>query len=725
MKNKKVWCSAILVLVFVAFSVSLSLIVQPSKAATQSVTRYVSSTGNDSGDCISSSTPCRTLQYAANRSVSGDRILVAGGTYNYNSSVNNPCPSWTNSIVCFINKNLTILGGFSNNNWSFSDPEANPTIIDGQNSHRGVVAVGYKTSNAYTLEMQDITIQNCLGTGAPAPFETSGIGGGMLVQHAAVILRDMTFKNNKAVGANTNSGDGGAADGAALRLESTPSGTTSLIQRVVFDSNQSLGGAGPDRGGIAFGALFVYDASAVVEDAIFTNNLAQAGNSTGVGVSNRDGLRADALGGGVSINSGQLTLRNVKVTDNKVRGGNAGKYGGGAFGAGIFAEGVNPVLSTITMSDVYVSNNTATAGNALTGGNATGGGIAVSDSLVTIERVEAIANSAIGGSSTGSGNAGIGAGGGIYLATSRTGIPQATINNIVIADNFASQGIGLTSPGNGSGGGIVFQGVTANMKHVTVARNRIEPPLILGQGIMLLVSPLSSGSVPSIVNIENSVISDHTYGDVKAAAVVVNQGNTLNFSRGMFSGNNDDTNADGVPVPAGSINGIGTMVSASSVGYVSPGAPNYNYHLRVDSAAKDQALQTMLNDDINGQNRPYQSSSDFGADEYWPIPFNVVPGDGNLRLDWSSGMDTLKGGVNSYSVLVDCTGGGNPPVQGDCGVPINTETATDLFLTGLSNFTEYRVTVFAYDSSQNLVASSDPVSAFPTDLAIYVPLVVK
>ena len=59
--------------------------------------RYVDTAGSDSSDCSDSLSPCATLQYAVNQSVSLDTINISAGTYSV-------------SGVVTINKTLTILG---------------------------------------------------------------------------------------------------------------------------------------------------------------------------------------------------------------------------------------------------------------------------------------------------------------------------------------------------------------------------------------------------------------------------------------------------------------------------------------------------------------------------------------------------------------------------------------------------------------------------------------
>lgn len=588
--------------------------------------RYVAQTGTDSGDCRSPLFPCRTIQYAVNQADSGDTILVAGGIYTYTATVD-PCPFLqTRAVVCFVDKRLTLRGGYSASNWSYADPNANLTVIDGQNAYRGVAAIGYNTTTAH-LEMQGFTIQNCRAQGPTylSPYDPSGVGGGMLVQHASVVLKDVTFRNNKAIGQTTSSGAGGQADGAALRIEEPPPGTVSILQRVVFDRNESYGGGGPERGGVAFGALFVYKAHVIIEDSVFTNNLAKAGNSAGSGVFGSP-PNADALGGGIAIQYGTVTLRRVTVTGNRVQGGQATQVGGGAFGGGVFVENFGDPGTSVTIVDSYIANNLAVGGTGAEGGQAAGGGIDVDSSNITIERTYIISNSVLGGHST-NGYGGIGAGGGMYIFPGWPGAYQATLNNVVIAWNVASQGNGTPHAGYGGGGGVVIHGVNATMQHVTIAHNRLGSPLVLGQG--LLVQPWPSPSNPqreAFVNLNYSVIANHTEGGAGAAAIVVQQGSSLTFQQGLFAANTRNTNENGYPVAAGNINGLNTMQSAVSAGFISANPPFYNYHLRVDSPAVNKGTGSSLTNDIDRQPRPYADRVDFGADEYHPFGLAVIPG---------------------------------------------------------------------------------------------------
>lgn len=590
-------------------------------ASPNATTRYVSAMGGaDVGDCSTSVSPCKTIQYAVRQSVSGDTIKVAQGTYNYSMACNSVFNPNTPAVVCFVDMSLTILGGYSTSNWSSASPNANPTIIDGQNLYRGVAVIGANTQTT-NLDMEGFTIQNCKATGPtyPPPInDPSGVGGGMWVTRGAVTLRDIFFKNNQAVGAITSTGAGGDGVGAGLRIESSPIGTSSLLERVSFTGNVSQGATGPDRGGIAYGAMFVYNSSVTVNQASFLNNQAFAGSSSGSG--NSGCCTSEALGGGVGVELGSnVVLRRVTVSGNQVVGGNAGTNAGGGYGAGIFAENA----SRISIFDSSITNNSASGGNAVNGGPSAGGGIMTQDAAqAIIDRVQVISNSVSGGNSTnGLGASGPAEGGGIFIFSMGSSSPPAAITNTIISDNYVAGGSVGTNP-SGGGGGISIQGAQAYLTHVTIARNRLGPSLVSGLGLLVLPWPPTGQSATA--NVNYSIIADHTTSGAGGSAVLVQPNATLNLNLGLFAGNSKNTNSDNLPTASGIYNGLGTMLNSSAVGFVSPGSPNYNYHINASSPAKDKAVGSLTPDDFDGQSRPFNNISDIGADEYWTPQSNFL-----------------------------------------------------------------------------------------------------
>ncbi|MFQ5613915.1 MAG: hypothetical protein ACE5H9_17475, partial [Anaerolineae bacterium] len=78
-------------------------------------------------------TPCfGDIQAAVNAAAAGDEILVAAGTYTSLDTTGG------HTETVFLNKSVTLRGGYTTTNWTASDPQANPTVIDPQGQGRGV-----------------------------------------------------------------------------------------------------------------------------------------------------------------------------------------------------------------------------------------------------------------------------------------------------------------------------------------------------------------------------------------------------------------------------------------------------------------------------------------------------------------------------------------------------------------------------------------------------------
>ena len=476
----------------------------------------------------------------------------------------------------------------------------------------------------------------------------------------------------------------------------------------------------PERGGEVFGALFINRVYVTIEDSSFTNNVAEAGDSTVPEFMPQPGDQ-----------SGRRTWwrdhRNECRTDHDTDNVTGNEISGGeclqpvtearAFGGGIFVEGVNDGLglymSTINMSDCYVAENLGTSGSAGTGGKTAGGGFDSVDSQVTIDRSQFINNSIIGGSTIGTGYSGNGSGGGLFIWALRDSMPQATLTNVVIADNYANQGSGSNTTWHGGGGGLFIWGIDAEIRHATFARNRLGPEMTNGEAFYLDTALFHH----AIVSIYDSIISDHNLGLVSASLGNVNTNNTLNLSRGIFAANGSNT-ISGV----GIVNG--TYTAVSSAGYISSGSTQYNYHLRSDSPAEDAATSSPTNEDFESQSRPYGSSRDYGADEYHPFPLFAGIGDGTLQVDWTSEIAYLEGGIDHYKLTVTCEAGASAPDQVSCGGGgIDVGQVTHLTLTGLTNGKIYSIQIKAYDSSNVMIATSNAIDVVPTDLRFFIPLI--
>ena len=673
-----------------------------SLAQTSPAIIRVAASGSDTGTCGSAAAPCRTIQYAVNQAGPGATIRVAQGTYVATTTCLTPTGT---AVVCILNKHLTILGGYTTSNWSVADPQAHPTIIDGQDNHRGIHLWGATTGEA-TLYLAGFTIQNGRAQGATSggDSQTFAFGGGMLADRSQVILKQVLFRNNQAIGGSTGSGHGGAAGGGGLALRDAPAGTS--LEEVLFEDNEARGGAGPNRGGFAIGGgLFTFRSAIIGAHLTFTNNRSVAGSTGGSGSSG--GEYADAQGAGAAFQVGShALLQHVSVTGNVATGGNAPNgNAGGAFGAGIFIE----LASTVNLADADLRDNVARGGNganqASNASLAIGGGLTSSNSNVIINRTTVVNNTAQGGN--GDNFQGAAGGGGIAIQR-LNGQTAVSVSNSVIADNVAAVGSGAWV--GGGGGGLYLQGTDATIVHTTLARNRLSSANMQGKGIVLL-----AGATASVASLANSIVAEHSQ-HLGTAALHVQPGNTMTIQRALFTGNGTDTGG------GGTINGLGSLI-AGPANFVSPGTPSYDYHILGTSAARDQATNSTTPVDIDNESRASFAVADLGADEYAPIVLAVLPaGNGTLTLRWQTNTDLIAG-VDHYRIIYSREAGASAPNEGSS--PINAGIQSSFTLTGLTNDKAYTFTVEARDNAGNVLALSNTVSARVVNHFVYVPVVFK
>lgn len=611
--------------------------VRPKKKPTATPTRYryrpsldgledrlapatfaVAPTGQDAAGFGTATAPFRTIQFALNQAASGDTILVATGTYTYNpaTDITSPQPPQgigaTAAVVVF-NKQINLFGGFSTSDFNNSRPDVNPTIIDGGGQVRGILVTS--TGAPTSINLNGFTVQNSVGRPSnnlaiSDPNErTSAFGGGMFVDAASATIRNVVFQNNQSVGNATNTADGGRGSGGGLAIRNAPSGAVNTIENVSFVSNQARGGNGQTRGGFALGGgMFVFNATVNGSGLTFRDNVAQAGVGGGTGQTST--LFHDALGGGLAVSTGgNVTLTGATATSNRAVGGAApnGNAGAGFGGAFSVEQGNLVVRDSNIRGNVAQGGDgqSAQANQGIGAGLAEGGGIHSFNSNLTIERSFIIGNTAQGGQGTTfMPSAG---GGGVGIVRSDGGNTSFNIINTIVAANQARLGNGASNVLGGGGGGFFLQGVTGNLTHVTVADNSVNNASMQGQGILLL-----AGSGGANVNLNFSIVAGHSSSNIPA--IQVQQGNTITVNRAMFSGNTDDTNnGDGNPQPAGTFNGLNTVITNAAAGFVSPGAPNLNYKLAGNSPAVDQGNGSNITVDID--NKARVGAPDLGADE--------------------------------------------------------------------------------------------------------------
>jgi hypothetical protein len=194
----------------------------------------------------------------------------------------------------------------------------------------------------------------------------------------------------------------------------------------------------------------------------------------------------------------------------------------------------------------------------------------------------------------------------------------------------------------------------------------------------------------------------------------------LSLDAGLFNNNTPaNTNANGYQ--PGIINGLSTMRSGSP-DYVSPGAPQYDYHIKGSSAARDQASGGTTPTDIDAESRSLFAPADIGADEYLPIVLSVAPtAIAKLTLSWKTNQ-ALAATTHHYQVNVTPGPGAAPPAQ---GTSINVGTATSFTLSGLTIGKRYTIVAQARNASNGVIDTSNTVSALAVDRFVYLPTIMR
>lgn len=366
MKNRPAISLSLSLIPCLATLVALLILSSPARA--QSSTRYVATTGTDSGACTNPNNPCRTVQYAVDQasSDSGDVIKVATGVYN---DVNNYGGS---DQVVYIDKTITIRGGYTINNWTVSDPKANPTTLDAR--QRGRVIYVTKAGTSPTIEGLRITGGNATGTR----------GGGVFVTDAFLTLR------NNTVFANTAQRGGGVYvgyTGAMLKGNTVISNTAEWWGGgLCLDSCSATveGGAiisntASQSGGGVFAELGY--PCPTIRDVTIASNVANKGGGLGLGlcdstVSNTviAENRAQTTGGGLYIWGAEPRMQHLTIARNE-----------SGDGSGVTLKDVqylhyllysnlhltNTILVSHTVGISVTEGNTATLENTLWHGNTT------------------------------------------------------------------------------------------------------------------------------------------------------------------------------------------------------------------------------------------------------------------------------------------------------------------------------------------------------------------
>jgi hypothetical protein len=258
-------------------------------------------------------TPCYgSIQMAVDSAAPDDEIRVAAGTYTeiYAKPRQDVIASGSVTQVLYLDKSLTIRGGYLTSDWETPDPVANPTILDAQGQGRAAYITGPISP---TLEGLHFTGGSAEGLGGELGDDENA-GGGLYVHQAALTLRAGVIENNVA-NESTPYGHGG---GAYFYQSSA------LLEGNTFRGNQASTPLGPGYG--RGGGVALYESPATLLDNLFAQNVASA--------------RSTGYGGGLFLNNSDARLEGNQFVGNMAGAGGfnlfAGESNPKGYGGGIY-----------------------------------------------------------------------------------------------------------------------------------------------------------------------------------------------------------------------------------------------------------------------------------------------------------------------------------------------------------------------------------------------------
>ena len=286
-----------------------------------------------SGECGTASPCYPTIQSAVDEARGGDTIKVAQGVY-----------TSTGFQVVFINRAITLTGGYSATDWTNSYPITQAAIIDAEAiAHRRGVYIDGPNIGTITLERLTIRRGNSL--------EPQADGAGVYISSGTVTLRENHILSNTA-----------RSRGGGVYIAN---GTVVLSENVVRANSAEWGGGAEVANGIV----------------TFTGNIFQDNSRNGVRVPVRGNvfLVGNTFLGNTAIAGGGARLENwdkTVVVSNTFKSNSATNVGGGLYvrGRNVRLSG-NTVISNVAGRDgggMYLGCCTITVAGNLVRANSAG-----------------------------------------------------------------------------------------------------------------------------------------------------------------------------------------------------------------------------------------------------------------------------------------------------------------------------------------------------------------
>ncbi|HRQ41795.1 MAG TPA: hypothetical protein PLD25_28060 [Chloroflexota bacterium] len=572
------------------------------------------------------------IQDAVDTAVGGEEIWVATGVY---TDVHER--DGLRQMV-YLNKALILRGGYIPPFDTLPDPLVNLTVLDAGRQGR----VMFITDTAVTVSNFHITGGDATGL---EPATWNDLGGGLYAANARLTL------NDNVVYSNTASLSYGAGGGVAIQ-----DGVVTMTKNVIRDNIAGYMGNGAGGGILIQRSSFYLANNTVLSNtAVFTNDKSSPYSTLGFGgglaIGASQGEIVDnhiegnvalhygyrGMGGGIYLEHGSQVTQSyhVLIAGNQIHRNIGAIYpegtgdgeGGGIFVHGLYQNSVPPLHTALI--DNVIQENIAT----VSGTFSLAGGIAVlHNTILTFTHNTIISNTGLISGGTGligglvtsnvtgtlaynrfignvaAKSAATGSAGGLYFYES-----QIEQRHDFIQGNVANQS------GEGTGGGIFFEGGDAILTNVIVTDNRADTEgaaLWLGSADVTLFHPtlarnlgdnaiyLTTGfdsSGPSEMILTNGLLSSHPVGIV-----------VTGFSRATIQGILWHDTPIAISASPSAIVTVEHQVTGDPLF-----APD-GYHITAGSAAIRAGVPAGVTLDIDGEGRPSANPS-LGADEYWPF----------------------------------------------------------------------------------------------------------
>jgi hypothetical protein len=291
-----------------------------------------------------------TIQAAVDAASDGDVIKVVGGVYTGVQQRNGV------TQVVYIDKSISIRGGYTLTNGTLSDPVAYPTTLDAQGQGRVIYATAPTPGGSINLNIEGLRIIGGDSIGLGGTEHGIDAGGGVYVVSATLAIKNSQILSNSSLRAggglyiresdvtfnyNTVSSNDAFSVGGLLQV----GGKAEFVGNT-FSSNGAVFGCG---------GLYLDKGDATFNDNVISFNYS-AEESGGLCLSRSNAKLQDneivdnggIYGGGLSIHDSNVILDGNSILSNTIFSVM------GHDGGGLYIRG-----SVVTLTDNIISFNTA------------------------------------------------------------------------------------------------------------------------------------------------------------------------------------------------------------------------------------------------------------------------------------------------------------------------------------------------------------------------------